>query len=103
MNFSEQLDKFVERKSNQYVKEYAPNGPMGSSCGLDYRSGARDLKPIVLKLYEQMNMANDYLKGFDCARYCDPSVNFHDPLCCIHQDFSKAIREVSKMLEGGSK
>lgn len=84
--FAEQLDQFVERKSKQYVKEYAPNGPMGSACGMDYRFGARDLKPIVLKL----------VTALENYRYTSVSIGVTQ-----YSIAAETLAEVSKMIEGG--
>lgn len=92
MNFSEQLDKFVERGAEKH-EHFAVERNI-------YRDGASSLKPIALKLQQEMYSAYNYLKGFDCDKHCDPSVDFHDPLCCIEQSFSKALAEVERMIGG---
>ena len=90
MNFSEQLDKFVERGAEKFkddiwhhrfpdTKDYSPEGM--------FNAGSASLKPIVLKLVE-------YIKT-DCC-ICDQAHNYVCEKCDI-------LNQVSQMLEGGSK
>ena len=42
-------------------------------------------------LVQTMRTAYDYMKNFDCDKSCDPMVNFHQPECCIANDFNEAL------------
>ena len=97
MNFSEQLDKFVERgaeefsnpnKLSQAVVSY-PVWNHFKSTEYTYKSGAASLKPIVLKQQEIILkiLGQPFQGDWDAQAVY---------IC-------KSLAEISQMLEGGSK
>ena len=62
-----------------------------------------DLTPlleIVRTQGEVIEDAYDYMGNFDCIKHCDPSVNFHEPECCIAQSFKIALAKVAALCDG---
>ena len=44
---------------------------------------------------KEFTPAMEYLSNFDCEKYCDPSVGFHDFDCCHHQALRQWLWKVA--------
>lgn len=103
MNFSEKLDKFVERGAESIipvkVKLIQTHGAqLNTTSRALFESGADYLKPIVLKLHEfaMSRRCKTYIGIVTPGR----EVSVHDGIKCQK---CKLLRELTQMLEGGSK
>lgn len=95
MNFSEQLDKFIERGAEEYAtkwcgvnsKEQGASGIfLRNACVKDHKQGASSLKPIVLKLMAEMKKI--------ASPVYDPKV--HGSKTYVAE---KALAEIEKMID----
>lgn len=66
MNFSEQLDKFVERGAVEYAEiHHVFTKELYGNIKTDYVAGSASLKPIVLKLVEYLQELDSGKLEFD--------------------------------------
>ncbi len=86
MNFSEQLDKFVERGAEKHYGTFA-------ECA--YKDCGNALKPIVLKLVEALERLSQ-----TCGKRSEIS-DKHGWKFAMADAAKEALAEVSQMLEGG--
>jgi hypothetical protein len=89
------FDKTTEKLANEFA-----NAAKASTATHKIRrynahfAGRNSAKESLEILARAIFTAHGYMGDFDCSKYCDPSVNFHEPECCISVDFKKAIAAV---------
>lgn len=65
----------------------------------EFRERMNKAEELVKKGIEQFTTANEYLKGFDCEKNCDPSVGFHQSECAISYYLSEWLYEAETLLK----
>lgn len=65
----------------------------------DFRERMNKAEDLLQKGIDEFSPANEYLKGFNCEKECDPSVGFHQPECAISGALSEWLREAQTLLK----